>query len=78
MQFFFQCSNNNCRVAYHPLCARAADLCVEVYFVVCMFMLCHINCMKYKTSLTLKIFKYISGVLNTFMGHIDDLFLVTD
>jgi hypothetical protein len=25
-----QCSNNTCRVAYHPLCARAAGLCVEV------------------------------------------------
>ncbi|KAJ8774382.1 hypothetical protein K2173_011631 [Erythroxylum novogranatense] len=25
-----QCSNNNCRVAYHPLCARAAGLCVEL------------------------------------------------
>jgi hypothetical protein len=25
-----QCSNNSCRVAYHPLCARAAGLCVEV------------------------------------------------
>ncbi|KAK4778260.1 hypothetical protein SAY87_018447 [Trapa incisa] len=25
-----QCSNNSCRVAYHPLCARAADLCVEL------------------------------------------------
>ncbi|KAJ6403892.1 hypothetical protein OIU84_012148 [Salix udensis] len=24
-----QCSNNTCRVAYHPLCARAAGLCVE-------------------------------------------------
>ncbi|XP_042480211.1 histone H3-lysine(4) N-trimethyltransferase ATX1-like [Macadamia integrifolia] len=24
-----QCSNNICRVAYHPLCARAAGLCVE-------------------------------------------------
>lgn len=25
-----QCSNNACRVAYHPLCARAAGLCVEL------------------------------------------------
>ncbi|RAL54385.1 hypothetical protein DM860_001513 [Cuscuta australis] len=25
-----QCSNNNCRVAYHPLCARAAGFCVEL------------------------------------------------
>lgn len=25
-----QCSEHNCRVAYHPLCARAAGLCVEV------------------------------------------------
>ncbi|XP_050232395.1 histone-lysine N-methyltransferase ATX2-like [Mercurialis annua] len=25
-----QCSNNTCRVAYHPLCARAAALCVEL------------------------------------------------
>ncbi|KAL5998553.1 hypothetical protein ACLOJK_009496 [Asimina triloba] len=25
-----QCSNSSCRVAYHPLCARAADLCVEL------------------------------------------------
>ncbi|WCJ41500.1 Histone-lysine N-methyltransferase ATX2 [Euphorbia peplus] len=25
-----QCSNNTCRVAYHPLCARAAGLCVEL------------------------------------------------
>lgn len=25
-----QCSNSICRVAYHPLCARAADLCVEL------------------------------------------------
>eukprot|EP01018_Ginkgo_biloba_P036073 Gb_27375 [translate_table: standard] len=25
-----QCSDHNCRVAYHPLCARAAGLCVEV------------------------------------------------
>ncbi|KAK2641715.1 hypothetical protein Ddye_023478 [Dipteronia dyeriana] len=25
-----QCSNSTCRVAYHPLCARAADLCVEL------------------------------------------------
>ncbi|KAJ1435470.1 Zinc finger, PHD-type [Sesbania bispinosa] len=25
-----QCSNNSCRVAYHPLCARAAGLCVEL------------------------------------------------
>ncbi|KAL0322694.1 UNVERIFIED_CONTAM: Histone-lysine N-methyltransferase ATX2 [Sesamum angustifolium] len=24
-----QCSNNNCRVAYHPLCARAAGFCLE-------------------------------------------------
>ncbi|KAJ6845956.1 putative histone-lysine N-methyltransferase ATX2 [Iris pallida] len=24
-----QCSNSTCRVAYHPLCARAAGLCVE-------------------------------------------------
>ncbi|KAG6748614.1 hypothetical protein POTOM_048543 [Populus tomentosa] len=24
------CSNNACRVAYHPLCARAAGLCVEL------------------------------------------------
>ncbi|KAJ6956318.1 histone-lysine N-methyltransferase ATX2-like [Populus alba x Populus x berolinensis] len=24
------CSNNSCRVAYHPLCARAAGLCVEL------------------------------------------------
>ncbi|KAM3256325.1 hypothetical protein ACQJBY_049050 [Aegilops geniculata] len=24
-----QCSHPTCRVAYHPLCARAADLCVE-------------------------------------------------
>ena len=34
--FFFltlilQCSNSSCRVAYHPLCARAAGLCVEVF-----------------------------------------------
>lgn len=27
---FFQCSNDSCRVAYHPLCARASGLCVEV------------------------------------------------
>jgi len=26
-----QCSNSSCRVAYHPLCARAAGLCVEVF-----------------------------------------------
>ncbi|PKA57771.1 Histone-lysine N-methyltransferase ATX2 [Apostasia shenzhenica] len=25
-----QCSNSNCRVAYHPLCARAAGYCVEL------------------------------------------------
>ncbi|XWS22244.1 hypothetical protein CRYUN_Cryun29cG0017900 [Craigia yunnanensis] len=25
-----QCSNTSCRVAYHPLCARAAGLCVEL------------------------------------------------
>ncbi|CAH9062410.1 unnamed protein product [Cuscuta epithymum] len=25
-----QCSNNNCCVAYHPLCARAAGFCVEL------------------------------------------------
>ncbi|CAH8320108.1 unnamed protein product [Eruca vesicaria subsp. sativa] len=25
-----QCSNDSCRVAYHPLCARAAGLCVEL------------------------------------------------
>ncbi|KAF5733855.1 histone-lysine N-methyltransferase ATX2-like [Tripterygium wilfordii] len=25
-----QCSNNTCRVAYHPLCARAAGLCIEL------------------------------------------------
>ncbi|XP_031478459.1 histone-lysine N-methyltransferase TRX1-like isoform X2 [Nymphaea colorata] len=25
-----QCSNSSCRVAYHPLCARAANLCVEL------------------------------------------------
>lgn len=25
-----QCSNNSCRVAYHPLCARAAGFCVEL------------------------------------------------
>ncbi|KAG6667557.1 hypothetical protein CIPAW_01G108600 [Carya illinoinensis] len=25
-----QCSNNTCYVAYHPLCARAAGLCVEL------------------------------------------------
>lgn len=25
-----QCSNSTCRVAYHPLCARAAGLCVEL------------------------------------------------
>ncbi|THF97631.1 hypothetical protein TEA_015696 [Camellia sinensis var. sinensis] len=25
-----QCSNNTCRVAYHPLCARAAGFCVEL------------------------------------------------
>ncbi|KAL1210181.1 histone H3-lysine(4) N-trimethyltransferase ATX1 [Cardamine amara subsp. amara] len=25
-----QCSNNSCRVAYHPLCGRAAGLCVEL------------------------------------------------
>ncbi|KAJ0989001.1 hypothetical protein J5N97_007357 [Dioscorea zingiberensis] len=25
-----QCSNRTCRVAYHPLCARAAGLCVEL------------------------------------------------
>ncbi|XP_073001650.1 histone-lysine N-methyltransferase TRX1-like isoform X1 [Typha latifolia] len=25
-----QCSHNTCRVAYHPLCARAAGLCVEL------------------------------------------------
>lgn len=25
-----QCSNSSCRVAYHPLCARAAGLCVEL------------------------------------------------
>ncbi|GAA0185332.1 zinc finger transcription factor [Lithospermum erythrorhizon] len=25
-----QCSNNNCRVAYHPLCARAAGFCCEL------------------------------------------------
>ncbi|XP_057540933.1 histone H3-lysine(4) N-trimethyltransferase ATX1-like [Amaranthus tricolor] len=25
-----QCSNNNCYVAYHPLCARVAGLCVEL------------------------------------------------
>uniref|UniRef100_A0A7N0ZX34 Histone-lysine N-methyltransferase ATX2 n=1 Tax=Kalanchoe fedtschenkoi TaxID=63787 RepID=A0A7N0ZX34_KALFE len=25
-----QCSNHSCRVAYHPLCARAAGLCVEL------------------------------------------------
>ncbi|XWS09310.1 hypothetical protein CRYUN_Cryun40dG0074500 [Craigia yunnanensis] len=25
-----QCSNTTCRVAYHPLCARAAGLCVEL------------------------------------------------
>ncbi|XP_058102565.1 histone-lysine N-methyltransferase TRX1-like isoform X2 [Magnolia sinica] len=25
-----KCSNSTCRVAYHPLCARAADLCVEL------------------------------------------------
>ncbi|KAM0944167.1 putative [histone H3]-lysine(4) N-trimethyltransferase [Dioscorea sansibarensis] len=25
-----QCSNKSCRVAYHPLCARAAGLCVEL------------------------------------------------
>ncbi|KAK6930634.1 SET domain, partial [Dillenia turbinata] len=25
-----QCSNNTCRVAYHPLCARAAGYCVEL------------------------------------------------
>ncbi|KAK8510354.1 hypothetical protein V6N12_011725 [Hibiscus sabdariffa] len=25
-----QCSNPSCRVAYHPLCARAAGLCVEL------------------------------------------------
>ncbi|KAL1561344.1 histone-lysine N-methyltransferase ATX2-like [Salvia divinorum] len=24
-----QCSNNNCRVSYHPLCARAAGFCLE-------------------------------------------------
>ncbi|XP_057779288.1 histone-lysine N-methyltransferase ATX2-like [Salvia miltiorrhiza] len=24
-----QCSNHNCRVAYHPLCARAAGFCLE-------------------------------------------------
>ncbi|CAA0819888.1 Histone-lysine N-methyltransferase ATX2 [Striga hermonthica] len=24
-----QCSNNNCRVAYHPLCARVAGFCLE-------------------------------------------------
>lgn len=28
-----QCSNNSCRVAYHPLCARAAGLCVEVFLL---------------------------------------------
>uniref|UniRef100_A0A8R7UIV4 Histone-lysine N-methyltransferase n=1 Tax=Triticum urartu TaxID=4572 RepID=A0A8R7UIV4_TRIUA len=27
-----QCSHPTCRVAYHPLCARAADLCVEVNY----------------------------------------------
>ncbi|XP_021308614.1 histone-lysine N-methyltransferase TRX1 isoform X3 [Sorghum bicolor] len=25
-----QCSHPTCRVAYHPLCARAADLCIEL------------------------------------------------
>ncbi|KAL6970849.1 hypothetical protein U1Q18_030531 [Sarracenia purpurea var. burkii] len=25
-----ECSNNSCRVAYHPLCARAAGFCVEL------------------------------------------------
>ncbi|XP_042421325.1 histone-lysine N-methyltransferase TRX1-like isoform X2 [Zingiber officinale] len=25
-----QCSHNTCRVAYHPLCARAAGLCIEL------------------------------------------------
>ncbi|XP_027117144.1 histone H3-lysine(4) N-trimethyltransferase ATX1-like isoform X1 [Coffea arabica] len=25
-----QCSNHNCRVAYHPLCARAAGFCLEL------------------------------------------------
>ncbi|KAF3577251.1 hypothetical protein DY000_02034964 [Brassica cretica] len=25
-----QCSNDSCRVAYHPLCARASGLCVEL------------------------------------------------
>lgn len=30
MTSFFQCSNDSCRVAYHPLCARASGLCVEV------------------------------------------------
>lgn len=29
----WQCSNNTCRVAYHPLCARAAGLCVEVVLI---------------------------------------------
>lgn len=27
---YLQCSNSTCRVAYHPLCARAAGLCIEV------------------------------------------------
>ncbi|CAI0397255.1 unnamed protein product [Linum tenue] len=27
-----QCSNHNCCASYHPLCARAAGLCVEVSF----------------------------------------------
>lgn len=32
-----QCSNNSCRVAYHPLCARAAGLCVEVFLLLLSF-----------------------------------------
>ncbi|KAL6571201.1 hypothetical protein OROHE_002844 [Orobanche hederae] len=31
-----QCSNNNCRVAYHPLCARAAGFCLELSYP-CIF-----------------------------------------
>jgi hypothetical protein len=41
-----QCSHPTCCVAYHPLCARAADLCVEVhYWSLCcgVFPSCRLN-----------------------------------
>lgn len=43
-----QCSNSSCRVAYHPLCARAAGLCVEVFisqldtFIIQKYVIAHL------------------------------------